>query len=153
VTIREQIVAAMVVALNAGSPPVTFARNRIDSPNGDQLPASTVYQLAEKVVPQGGEQDRPGVAKRGPVLRRYVDVAIDHLTEAETGADAAADPQLSWAETKLVAAGRLGNLASFPADLIETKFSYEQGTTTFCRATQIFRVEFQTASNNPESVN
>lgn len=153
-TIREQIVAAAVLALATNAPvgvPVPV-RTRLDSPSADQLPALTVYQGMETVETM--RDAKSGTYSRGPIVRRSVLLSVEVLTKAGAGAqpDKAADPILAWATASLAAAGAFGGLANGPADEIGTKFEYEQSETSFCRATQTFRIEYQTRTDNAESL-
>lgn len=153
-TIREQIVSAAVLALATGAPAGVPApvRTRLDSPSADQLPALTVYQGMETV--ESMREARAGTASRGPVVRRSVLLSVEVLTKAGAGTqpDQAADPILAWTTASLAAAGTFGGLANGPADEIGTKFEYEQAETSFCRATQTFRIEYQTRADNAESL-
>lgn len=151
-TIREQIVAAAVAAIGTGAPPGVPApvRTRIDSPDPDQLPALTVYQAAEMVEPM--RDPRSGRTARGPVVRRSVTINVEVVTKAGAGEepDKAADPILAWATKALAAAGNFGGLANDPADELGTKFEYEQGETSFCRATMAFRIQYQSSAQDAE---
>jgi len=153
-TIREQIVSAAVLALATGAPPGVPApvRTRLDSPSADQLPALTVYQGSETVEPM--RDAKAGTASRGPIVRRSLLLSVEVLTKAAAGAppDAAADRILAWATAALAAAGSLGGLANGPADEIGTKFEYEQAEMSFCRATQTFRIEYQTRTGDAETL-
>lgn len=153
-TIREQIVAAAVLALATDAPVgiPTPVRTRLDSPSTDQLPALTVYQGVETVETM--RDAKTGTASRGPIVRRSVLLSVEVLTKAGAGAqpDKAADPILAWATTSLSAAGNFGGLANGPADEIGTKFEYEQAETSFCRATQTFRIEYQSRTDDAESL-
>ncbi len=153
-TIREQIVSAAVLALATNAPVgvPTPVRTRLDSPSADQLPALTVYQGMETV--ESMREAKTGTASRGPVVRRSVLLSVEVLTKAGTGAqpDKAADPILAWATASLAAAGTFGGLANGPADEIGTKFEYEQAETSFCRATQTFRIEYQSRTDDAESL-
>jgi len=160
---REQIVAAVVTALGGGGKPAAVpapVRTRIDSPDAEQLPALTVYQLAETVEPE--RPPRPQRSRRGPIVRRQVEVAVEVLTKASetTAADEAADAALVWATQALRARtptddpegafAAFGDLAD-EVDELATKFEYEmRGETAFCRATQTWRIEYQTLSGDPE---
>ena len=153
-TIREQIVSAAVLALATNAPAGVPApvRTRLDSPSADQLPALTVYQGMETV--ESMREAKTGTASRGPIVRRSVLLSVEVLTKAEAGAqpDKAADPILAWATASLAAAGTFGGLANGPADEIGTKFEYEQAETSFCRATQTFRIEYQTRADDAQSL-
>lgn len=153
-TIREQIVSAAVLALATNAPAGVPApvRTRLDSPSADQLPALTVYQGMETV--ESMREAKTGTASRGPIVRRSVLLSVEVLTKAGAGAqpDKAADPILAWATASLSAAGTFGDLANGPADEIGTKFEYEQAETSFCRATQTFRIEYQTRADDAQSL-
>jgi len=151
-TIREQIVAAAVTALNTARPAglPEFIRTRIDSPNVDQLPANTIYQSQEVVEAMRDPKERR--TSRGPVVRRHVLVAIETLQKAGSGQepDKAADATLAWATKALAAAGSLGGLANDPPDEVDTRFEYEQAETSFCRATTRFRIYYQSRADDAE---
>ena len=152
-TIREQIVAAVATALTVNKPSgvPTPVRTRIDSPATEQLPALTVYQGIEKV--DTAFPSRPGQLSRGPVVRRALDVIIEVLTKAsaDAPADKAADPILAWATAALCADGALAGLAK-QVDEVGTKFDYEQGEASFCRASMTVRIGYQTRVDNAELV-
>ena len=153
-TIREQIVSAAVLALATDAPASVPApvRTRLDSPSADQLPALTVYQGVETVEPM--RDAKTGTTSRGPIVRRSVLLSVEVLTKAGAGEepDKAADPILAWATAALAAAGNFGGLANDPADELGTKFEYEQAETSFCRASQTFRIEYQSRNDNAETL-
>ncbi len=153
-TIREQIVSAAVLALATGAPVGIPApvRTRLDSPSADQLPALTIYQGSETVEPM--RDAKAGMTSRGPVVRRSLLLSVEVLTKAgpDGEPDKVADPILAWATAALAAAGTFGGLANGPADEIGTKFEYEQAETSFCRATQTFRIEYQTRTGDAQSL-
>jgi hypothetical protein len=153
-TIREQIVSAAVLALATDTPASVPApvRTRLDSPSADQLPALTVYQGVETVEPM--RDAKTGTASRGPIVRRSVLLSVEVLTKAGAGKepDKGADPILAWATAAMAAAGNFGGLANGPADELGTKFEYEQAETSFCRASQTFRIEYQSRNDNAETL-
>ena len=153
-TIREQIVSAAVTALTTNAPAGVPApvRTRLDSPVADQLPALTVYQGVETVETM--RDAKTGTASRGPIVRRSLLLSVEVLTKAGSGGepDKVADPVLAWATKALAAAGTFGGLANHPADEVATKFEYEQAETSFCRATQTFRIEYQTRADDAQSL-
>lgn len=157
-TVREQIVAAAVTALNGTGKPSgvpTFVRTRLDVPAASQLPADTVYQIEETVDTMHPERPGAQTVARGPVVKRFIDIQIDVITKAgsSTEADKAADPMLAWATKALAAAGTLGGLAKRAPDELGTKFSYEEGPeTSFCRASQVFRYQYQSRADDAEKV-
>lgn len=152
-TIREQIVAAAVTALTTGKPSgvPTPVRTRIDSPDADQLPCLTVYQGLEKV--ESAFSPKPGLSRHGPIVKRTLDLVVEVLTKAGSGGepDKLADPSLAWATKALCAEGAL-SLAKQPVEEVGTKFEYEQGETSFCRATQVFRIQYQSRVDDAERV-
>ncbi len=81
-------------------------------------------------------------------------LSVEVLTKAGSGEqpDKAADPVLAWVTKALAAAGSFGGLANGSADEIGTKFEYEQAETSFCRATQTFRIEYQTRTDDAETL-
>lgn len=153
-TIREQIVSAAVLALATSAPAGVPApvRTRLDSPGADQLPALTVYQGVDSV--EAMRDSKTGATSRGPIVRRSLLLSVEVLTKASSGdePDKAADPILAWATKALAGAGTFGGLANHPADEIGTKFEYEQTETSFCRASQTFRIEYQTRADDAESL-
>ena len=153
-TIREQIVSAAVLALATDAPEGVPApvRTRLDSPGADQLPALTVYQGVETVEPM--RDAKTGTASRGPIVRRSLLLSVEVLTKAGAGEepDKAADPLLAWATAALAAAGSFAGLANGPADELGTKFEYEQAETSFCRASQTFRFEYQSRTDDAETL-
>ena len=153
-TIREQIVTAAVQALATDAPAGVPApvRTRLDSPGADQLPALTVYQGIETVELM--RDAKTGTASRGPIVRRSLLLSVEVLTKAGTDEepDKAADPILAWTTAALAAAGNFGGLANDPADELGTKFEYEQAETSFCRATQTFRIQYQSRTGDAENL-
>ncbi len=151
-TIREQIVAAAVTAIGTGAPAGIPApvRTRIDSPSADQLPVLTIYQAVETVDPM--RDPRAGRPVRGPVVRRALTLNVEIITKAGAGQDPdkTADPIMAWVTKALGAAGTFGDLANNPADEVGTKFDYEQGETSFCRATMAFRIQYQSRADDAE---
>jgi len=153
-TIREQIVAAAVTALNTDRPAEVpeFVRTRLDSPGPDQLPVNTVYQATETVEAMG--ESRARRTSRGPLVKRSVMLSIEALTKADgtTEPDKAADATIAWVTKTLAAAGRFNGLANDPADEMGTKFEYEQGESSFCRATMTFNIEYQSRVDDAEQI-
>jgi hypothetical protein len=153
-TIREQIVAAATTALNTDPPAEVpeFVRTRLDSPGPDQLPVNTIYQASETVTPV--HDSKEGRSSRGPIVRRTLVLKIECLTKADGAAepDKAADPTIAWVTKTLAAAGRFNDLANNPADETGTQFEYEQGETSFCRATMTFHIEFQSKTDDAEQL-
>lgn len=153
-TIREQIVAAAVLALATDRPagvPLPV-RTRLDSPSAEQLPALTVYQATETVGPM--RDPKAGATSHGPIVRRSMLLSVEVVTKASAGQepDKAADGILAWTTAALAAAGTFGGLASGCADELGTRFEYDQAETSFCRATQTFRIEYQTRADSAESL-
>lgn len=154
-SIREQLMAAIVTALNTDRPGdvPAFIRTRIDSPDPDQLPVNSVYQASETTETQHAAKE--GIARRGPLLQRSLEFNIEVITRATGGdePDKAADPTLVWITKTLGAfpAGR-GELANAAPDELGTKFDYERATDSFCRATMGWRVEYQSKTDDAEAI-
>ena len=154
-SIREQIMAAIVVALNDSRPGNVpeFIRTRVDSPDPGQLPVNSVYQ-GEEIVGRMTDEGE-GRTSRGPVLRRAVIVHIEAVTKAAGASvpDKELDPTLVWVTSKMAAAGRFaGDLADYPGDELGTRFEYERAESSFCRATMRWRIEYQTTSTDAEAM-
>ena len=145
-TIREQIVSAAVTALTTGAPAGVPApvRTRLDSPSADQLPALTVYQGVETVETM--RDAKPGTASRGPIVRRSLLLSVEVLTKAGIGwrARQGGRPDPGLGDQGARRSRHLRRPGQSPADEVGTKFEYEQAETSFCRATQTFRIEYQT---------
>jgi hypothetical protein len=83
---------------------------------------------------------------------------VESLTKAGGAStpDQIADVSLAWATKAIMAAGVFSdgtnNLANNPADEMGTKFEYEQGESSFCRATLTFQIEYQSKATDPESI-
>jgi hypothetical protein len=79
---------------------------------------------------------------------------VEILTKAgvATEPDKAADPLIAWVTKAMAAADKFGGLANFQADEIGTQFAYEQKETSFCRATMVFRIRYQTSADNAEAL-
>jgi hypothetical protein len=154
-SIREQIMAAIMTALNTGRPGDVpeFIRSRIDSPDPDQLPINSIYQAQESIETQHAAKD--GATRRGPLVARSLDFNVEAIARASSGdeADKALDPTLVWVTKTLGAfpSGR-GELANNRPDELGTKFEYERATDSFCRATMGWRVEFQTKVDDAEAI-
>lgn len=151
-TIREQIVRAAVLALTTDRPEGIPApvRTRIDSPTAAQLPTLSVYQTNESVEPM--RDYRAGSTSRGPVVRRAVLLSVEVLTKATAAdePDKAADPMLAWATRAMLAGGTFGGLANAPPDELGTRFEYEQAEESICRATQSWRIHYQSRTDDAE---
>lgn len=144
-SLRERIIQAAVTALNTDRPSGVpeFVRTRLESPTAEQLPAATVY--AKKEETDRMRPVREGRTSRGPIVKRTLQLHIESLT-AHVGSDtpdALADPILCWAVQAIGNAGTFSGLANDPADEEETTFEYEQADHSFCRATLVFAIEFQ----------
>jgi len=153
-TIREQIVQAIVAALNTDRPdgiPETV-RTREESPEPDQLPMLTFYQGDDDVAP--AHKSEPGTGRRhGAVVKRMLVGKLDALGKAgAVPADAAVDPLLAWGTKAIAGAGRLGGLANERPHEVKTEFSYERSDFNYCRATMTWHIEYQTLPDDAETI-
>lgn len=150
-SIRERIVLAVIAALGTDAPEGFPApvRARLDSPDAEQLPALTVYQVTEIVAPM--RDSTTGGAMRGPVVRRALLFNVEVLVAAEgDGVDAQLDPYLVWITSSVIGGDTFGGLADNPADEAGAKFGYEQAKVSIAKATVTFRIEYQTLRADAE---
>lgn len=144
-SIREQILAAIVAALNVAPPvgvPVAI-RARLDAPTASQLPAITVYPFAKSTRRPHG--------RTSPILDRKLVVCVEILSASSPTqtADQGLDPSYTHVANTLNGS-RLGNLAS---DVIESEemapFEYGQSTdASFCRDPVLFDVSYTTRASD-----
>lgn len=102
-TIRDQILDAVVVALNTGAPsgiPVA-RRRRFSSIEADSLPVVDVAPLIEPLSRVGGQS--------GPIVKRKLGFVVRVWTAGDAP-EIAADPIAAWV-SKALAGNRLGGLA------------------------------------------
>lgn len=142
ISVREQIMRAVVDALNATEKPADVPvceRVRALGATQPQLPLVVVYPLNES-------SERPG---NGPIVRRYLTVRV-HCKAAGTVSgdpvDALADAMLTWCQRAL-AGSRLGGLVH---DISEagTEWALEVADLAYLDATADYTISYQTLVND-----
>jgi hypothetical protein len=132
-SIRSQILAAYLTALNANGTPCTWFRSRMDEFQLSELPAGNVFYDAEASQIDAGESENVltlQVAGVVAVAQDPVDVAIDTL--------------LVWAEQAIVGAGNLGGLIVW-VEKKQTQWFMEQKGVEMCGVIIKFDVNYRTA--------
>lgn len=144
-SIREQLIAAAVTALNTSRPVGVpqFVRARTYSIKPDQLPSADVFPVDD--TPNIGPSPNAPIYERRLVLRV---ASIGKDGDGKT-ADQAIDPALVWAE-KTLNESTLGGLA-LSVRPIKTTFEYEDVDAFVCRASSDFLVIYVTRRTDPES--
>jgi hypothetical protein len=135
--IREQILAAALVALNTGAPSGTpvSERCRTDSLNKETLDAIIIYPGTDQASDVGG--------RAGPIRRRSLEVIVECWAQetADQSADQVATRYAEWA-VKALEDNRLGGLASGLRES-ETRYALDVGEVAFALATVVFAAEYQ----------
>lgn len=146
-TIREQIIQAVLSALNTGRPGGVPAaiRSRYHNLIVSALPAVTVFP--ESCVPVAIQQPR------GPLVEWSLNLVVECVAAGDAGMspDAAVDPLVAWV-TKVLGANRFGGLA-IRTDEGKTTFQMGfsgQGRTPLCRARVEIQVQYTTRANDAE---
>jgi hypothetical protein len=132
-SIRSQILAAYLAALNAAGSPCTWFRSRMDEFQLSDLPAGNVFYDAETNQIDADESENVltlQVAGVVAVAQDPVDVAIDAL--------------LVWAEQAIAGAGNLGGLIVW-VEKKGTQWFMEQKGVEMCGAIIKFDVNYRTA--------
>lgn len=141
-TIREQILAAILTALNTGTPggvPMAV-RGRTMPYEAAQLPAMALYPVREEVENAGG--------RFGPIVKRRLTFNVEIRA---TGAlsDQVLDPITAWL-TKALAGNTLGSL-THEIEEVGTEWSVEAADKTFGMATVTFAARYQTKTADQEA--
>lgn len=144
-SIREQIAAAALTALNTSRPggiPIAVRLNT-KSIGSDALPA-----IALRIASDAVHQLDPN----GPIVARTLTLEIDCMAKgtALVTADTAVDPLTAWTLAALKVDQTLGGLAN-SIDEQGTAFDYQQDDYQYCKATVTYAVEYQSNTNNAES--
>jgi hypothetical protein len=148
-SIREQIMAALVVALSTGggSPAgLTVHRERTRPIEIDSLPAIMIY--ADDDVPKTlGQQ-----TYAAPLTERHLAVVLECRAQGSSGVspDEALDPVLVWATITVLANERFGGLASGVEEL-RTAWSSREGDVPVASAKLIFTIRYRTSRLDPTS--
>ena len=150
-SIREQIVAAAVVALNTGRPADVpeFVRTRVEDLRATQLPANDIHPAQPRIAGPG-----PGGAN-SPLVRRAITLRVRMSAGPNAGLglapDQAADPSYVWA-VKVLSGNRFGGLATGtlevdPPDEGGFTFRYVDDVPV-CEIVADFEVQYQTKTND-----
>lgn len=143
-SLREQILQAVVTALNTsrptGVPAAERARNWAIDP--DQLPKILVYAGRDSARDVGG--------RRGPAQEKRLELEIEcWAAKSQTlSADAAADPLYLWV-VKALADKTLGGLVSGLRE-DESSIALEEVDAQICLTTVRLSATYQQRADNPE---
>lgn len=135
-TIREQIIAAAVAAVNNGAPagvPVCV-RTLMQPSEQLQLPTITVFPFREVI------NGKP-TGRWGPIVTRDLYLRFVAYAEGDP-ADQALDPIVGWL-THALGGQQFGGLANDTVEH-EINWQYDEGTFQVAAAAVDFRVEYQT---------
>ena len=150
-SIREQIIVALVAALNAGVGTsgitgLTIHRERTRPIEIDSLPAVMVY--ADDDVPKTLAQQ----VYAAPLTERQLTLALECRAQGSSGVspDAALDPVLVWAAQTLLANERFGGLAN-GAEEGRTTWNSREGDVPVVSAKLSFTVRYRTSRLDPTS--
>lgn len=137
-SVREQVLAAVMTALNTGRPMGVPAaeRTRVLALEAASLPSIVLVPRRESVEAKGG--------RFGPLVERRLTIELEHRAAGGSGlaADQAADALLSW-PVKALCGNTLGGLVN---DVRETgtEWQYADGEEPFVLASQSFEVAYTT---------
>lgn len=145
-SIREQIIVALMAALNAGGGPagLTVHRERTRAIEQDSLPAIMIYC----------EDDPPktlsGVTYRAPLTERQLTVGVEcrALGSSSVSPDAALDPVTVWATKQTFSDETFGGLAN-GVEEIRTVWSSREGDKPIAAATIHFTIKYRTSRLDP----
>lgn len=154
-SIREQILEAIVAALQAGGGPAGLSvhRSRARPLSKDQLPAQVVYPIQERTVVQGAKfAPAPYLGKPQQVLVRHtMAIIVEHRVIGDPP-DVALEPLLVWATAQLLADPQWGTLA-ISTEEHETKWAASEEDATYGAAAQEFHIDYFSLAVDPTSGN
>lgn len=141
---RDQIIAAIVAALDGGGKPagLVVERARVLPQEQERLPFAGVYPLQEQTRRKGGEW--------GPLVTRRMLLRVE-LRVIGDPTDAALDPLMTWCVTTIIGNQTLGGLTK---SIHEVATEWASGTAEnviFGGAAIDFEVRFETKANDPAS--
>jgi hypothetical protein len=143
-TIREEIIAAVISALNTGRPSGVPAaeRARTIALAEDSIPTILVYPGHDTQGAVGG--------KRGPLKRHDFEIQIECWAREGSGLtpDQAVDPYLAWVD-RCLDGKTLGGLVE-QVLTVETNWGFGQGTFAFCLAAVTLIADFHSRTGEPE---
>lgn len=144
-SVREQIVAASVVDLNAGSPPCVFERSRVAALTDVDLPRGVVY-------PARDTADSKFLGRR-PVVRSRLSLFIElrALGTASVRPDQAVDPLYVWTVAKLTG-NTHGGLLFDGWQEVESTLQYGAGDRPICLLTLEMVAHYQRLTADAEAV-
>jgi predicted secreted protein len=139
-SVRDQVIAAAVAAMNAGSAPGIAYRTRVDAFSAGELPAFAIYPATEAL-----ERVSVNVVKHTMTLR------AEAMTAGVAPQDEALDPLLVYAVKTLYASAEF---QTFLKDFSEERVQWqvEAAQDDIACAAQDFRVVFLTLANDPEAL-
>lgn len=150
-TIREQIIVALVAALNAAAPGsgitgLTIHRERTRPIETDSLPAVLVYFDDDVPKPLGQQ------IYRAPLTERQLTLAVECRAQgsASISPDAALDPLLIFVFSTVRADVTLGGLAS-EFEEGKTQWNSREGDVPIAAARLSFTVRYRTSRLDPTS--
>lgn len=137
-SVREQVIAAVMTALNTGRPggvPAT-ERTRMLALEASQLPSTVLVPRRESVQFKGG--------RWSPLVERTLTVELEHRALGSAGVtpDQAADAQLSW-PVKALCGNTLGGLAMEIRET-GTEWGYSDEGQPGVLASQSFEIAYTT---------
>lgn len=155
-SIREQIIDEVETALDTDRPEGIPApvRDRVESPATADLPILTFYVLTDSVESMHENADPRKQSRDTGVVTRELRLAVEVLTgSSDVAASKAADPILVWATKAIMGLGHMEErkLLRPPCEQ-GTEFKYEQGESSFCRATMLVSFHYSTKHDDPESL-
>jgi hypothetical protein len=148
-SIREQIIVALVAALNAGAGGITgltIHRERTRAIENDSLPAILVY--ADDDVPKTlGAQ-----VYAAPLTERQITLALECRAQGSSGVspDEALDPVLVYAAQTVLANEKFGELAS-GVEEGKTVWNSREGDVPVASAHLSFTIRYRTSRLDPTS--
>lgn len=149
VSIREQIMRAILTALDSVSKPsgLTVKRFPQESLEASQLPYIGIFPGTESSAKVNGH-------RFSPLVERRLNVIIEARAEAASGnqaADEALDPYLNWITSALQGSGNLGGLVHDINEVGTEWASAEGAEQAFGRAAVTVEFVYQTATASQES--
>lgn len=147
-SIREQIMTALIAALSAGGGPagLTVHRERTRPIEIDSLPAIMIYADDEKPKPL------LGIVYKAPLTERQLAIGVQCRAQGSTGVspDQALDPVMVWALQKILANEQFGGLAN-GVEEERTVWSSREGDTPVAAATIHLTIKYRTSRLDPTS--
>lgn len=143
-SVREQVLQAVMAALNTGRPAGVPAveRTRVIALEASQLPSTVLVPRRESVEKTGG--------RFGPLVSRRLSLELEHRAAggASLPPDQAVDALLAW-PVKALCASTLGGLA-IEINESGTEWHYADGEAPFVLAVQTFEIAYTTRVSDAE---